>query len=101
MGLSIDCRADSGLERCPEYFASAQAALGLGVPQGQRQTVMSVSRVWSNERMADSDNSQEMRILLGRKTLTNLDSLLKSRGIPLLTHVCIDKATVFLLVMYK
>ena len=51
--------------------------------------------------IADSDNSHEIRILLGRKTLTNLDSLLKSRSIPLLTHVCIDKATVFLLVMYK
>ena len=50
---------------------------------------------------ADSDNSHEIRILLGRKTLTNLDSLLKSRGIPLLTHFWIDKATVFLLVMYK
>ena len=46
-----------GLEPCPEHCASAQAALSLGVPRGQRETVMSVDRVWSDERMADSDNT--------------------------------------------
>ena len=38
--------------------------------------------------------------LLGRKGMTNLDSILKSRGITLLTKVCLVKATVFLVVMY-
>ena len=39
-------------------------------------------------------------LLLGRKAMTNLDSILKSRDIALLTKVCLVKATVFLLVMY-
>ena len=40
------------------------------------------------------------RLLLGRKFMTNLDSLLKSRDIILLTMVCLVKATVFPVVMY-
>ena len=39
-------------------------------------------------------------LLLGRKVLTNLDSILKSRDITLSTKVCLDKAMVFLVVMY-
>ena len=39
-------------------------------------------------------------LLLGRKPMTNLDSILKSRSITLLTKVCIVKATVFPVVMY-
>ena len=40
-------------------------------------------------------------LLLGRKTTTNLDSILKSRNITLLTKVCLVKAVVFPLVMYR
>ena len=40
-------------------------------------------------------------MLLGRKALTNVDSILKSRDITLLTKVCIVKATVFPVVMYR
>ena len=40
-------------------------------------------------------------LLLGRKTMTNLDSILKSRNITLLTKVCLVKAVVFPLVMYR
>ena len=39
-------------------------------------------------------------LLLGRKAMTNLDSLLKTRDIALLTKVCIVKAIVFPVVMY-
>ena len=39
-------------------------------------------------------------LLLERKTMTNLDSMLKSRDITLLTKVCIVKAMVFPVVMY-
>ena len=39
-------------------------------------------------------------LLLGRKAMTNLDSVLKSRDISLLTKVCIVMAVVFLVVMY-
>ena len=40
------------------------------------------------------------RLLLGRKAMTNLDSILKSRDITLPTKVCLVKAMVFLVVMY-
>ena len=46
---------------------------------------------------ADGDCSHEMKrcLLLGRKAMTNLDSVLKSRDITLLTKVCIVEAMVF------
>ena len=51
---------------------------------------------------ADGDCSHEItrHLLLGRKAITNLDSILKSRDITLPTKVCIIKAMVFLVVMY-
>ena len=51
---------------------------------------------------ADGDNSHEIkrRLLLGRKAMTNLDSILKSRDITLLTKVHLVKAMVFPVVMY-
>ena len=51
---------------------------------------------------ADDDCSHEIKrcLLFGSKILTNLDSILKSRNITLLTKVCIFKAMVFLVVMY-
>ena len=51
---------------------------------------------------ADGDRSHEIkrRLLLGRKFMTNLDSILKSRDITLPTKVCLVKATVFPVVMY-
>ena len=50
----------------------------------------------------DDDCSHEIRrhLLLGRKVMTNLDSILKSRGITLPTKVCLVKAMVFPVVMY-
>ena len=52
---------------------------------------------------ADGDCSHEIkeRFLLGRKVMTNLDSILKSRDITLSTKVHIVKAMVFLVVMYE
>ena len=52
---------------------------------------------------ADGDCSHEIRrhLLLGKKTMTNLDSILKSRDITLLTKVCVVKAIVFPVVMQK
>ena len=51
---------------------------------------------------ADGDCSQEIKrlFLLGRKAMTNLDSILKSRDITLPTKVCLVKAMVFPVVMY-
>ena len=51
---------------------------------------------------ADGDCSHEIKryLLLGRKVMTNLDSIFKSRDITLSTKVCLVKATVFPVVMY-
>ena len=51
---------------------------------------------------ADGDCSHEIKrhLLLGRKAMTNLDSVLKSRDVTLLTKVCLVKAMVFPVVMY-
>ena len=51
---------------------------------------------------ADGDHSHEIKrlLLLGRKVMTNLDSILKSRDITLPTKVRLVKATVFSVVMY-
>ena len=51
---------------------------------------------------ADGDCSHEIKrhLLLGRKVMTNLDSILKSRDITLPTKVCLVKAIVFPVVMY-
>ena len=52
---------------------------------------------------ADADCSHEIKghLLLGRKVMTNLDSILKSRDITLPTKVCLVKAMVFPVVMYE
>ena len=51
---------------------------------------------------ADSDCSHEIKrsLLLGRKAMTNLDSILKSRDIILPTKVCLVKVMVFPVIMY-
>ena len=51
---------------------------------------------------ADGDCSHEIKrcLFLGRKVMTNLDSILKSRDVTLPTKVCLVKATVFPVVMY-
>ena len=51
---------------------------------------------------ADGDCSHEIKrhLLLGRKVMTNLDSIFKSRNITLLTKFCLVKAVVFPVVMY-
>ena len=56
----------------------------------------------SSKITVDGDHSQEIKrhLLLGRKAVTNLDSMLKSRDITLPTKGSIVKAMVFLVVMY-
>ena len=51
----------------------------------------------------DSDSSHEIKrhLLLGRKAMANLDSILKSRDIILLTKICLVKALFFPVVMYR
>ena len=49
---------------------------------------------------ADGDCSQEIKTSLGRKVMTNLDRIIKSRDITLPTKVCLVKAMIFPAVMY-
>ena len=69
-----------------------------------RETVETVSDFISggSKITADGDCSHEIKrcLLLGRKAMTNLDSILKSREITLPTKVCLVKAMVFPVVMY-
>ena len=57
---------------------------------------------WGSKITADGDYSHEIkrRLLLGRKVMTNLDSIFKIRDVTLATKVCLVKATVFPVVMY-
>ena len=57
---------------------------------------------WGSKIIADGDCSQEIKrhLLLGRKVMTNLDSILKSRDITLPTKVCLVKTMVFPGVIY-
>ena len=68
------------------------------------ETVVTVSDfiLGGSKITADGDSRHEIkrRLLLGRKVMTNLDSILKSRNITLLTKVHLVKAMVFPVVMY-
>ena len=68
------------------------------------ETVETVSDFifWGSKITADGDCSYEIKIhvLLGRKVMTHLDSIFKSRDITLPTKVCLVKAMVFPVVMY-
>ena len=57
---------------------------------------------WGYKITADGDCSHEIKrcLLFGRKVMSNLDSIFKSRDITLPTKVCLDKAMVFPVVMF-
>ena len=57
---------------------------------------------WGSKITSDGDSSYKIKrhLSLGRKTMTNLDSILKSRDITFLTKVCLVKAVVFPVVVY-
>ena len=68
------------------------------------ETVETVSDFvfWGSKITADGDCSHEIKrhLLLGRKVMTNLDSIFKSRDVTLPTKFCVVKAMVFPVVMY-
>ena len=70
--------------------------------QIEGQTVETVAIFLGSKITADGDCSHEIkrRLLLGRKVMTNLDSILRSRDITLSTKVHLVKAMVFPVVMY-
>ena len=68
-----------------------------------RETVETVADFifWAPKSLQMVTASMKLKVLLlGRKLMTNLDSMLKSRDITLQTKVCIVKAMVFLVIMY-
>ena len=69
---------------------------------GETVETVSESILGGSKITADGDCSHEIKrcLLLGRKAMTNLDSLLKSRDITLPTKICLVKAMVFPVVMY-
>jgi len=69
--------------------------------EGEKVEVVTNFLFLDSKITADGDCSHQIRrrLLLGKKAMTNLDSLLKSRDITLPTKVCIGKAMVFAVVM--
>ena len=70
---------------------------------GERMEIVRYFIFGGSKITADGDCSHEIkrRLLLGRKAMTNLDSILKSRDITLPMKVHLVKAMVFLVVMYE
>ena len=62
-----------------------------------RDIILGGSKITSDD---DCSHKIKRRLLLGRKAMTNLDSILKSRDITLPTKACVVKAMVFPVVMY-
>ena len=69
---------------------------------GKQSKTVSNFTFWGSKITAHGDCSHEIKrcLLLGRKVMTNLDSIFKNRDITLLTKVLLVKAMVFLVVMY-
>ena len=69
---------------------------------GETVETVSDSIILSSKITVDGDCSHEIkrRLLFGRKVMTNLDSIFKSRDITLPTKICLVKATAFPVIMY-
>ena len=80
----------------------ASGPITSGEIDGETVETMSDFNFLGSKITADGDCSHEIkrRLLLGRKVMTNLDSIFKSRDITLPTEVCLVKAMVFPVVMY-
>ena len=80
----------------------ASGPITSGKKDGETVETMADFTFWGSKITADGDCSHGIKrcLLLGRKVMTNLDNILKSRDITLPTKVCLDKAMVFPVVMY-
>ena len=81
---------------------SEKVGLKLNIQKMKIMASVSDFIFWGSKITADGDCSHEIKrcLLLGRKVMTNLDSIFKSRDITLPTKVRLDKAMVFPVVMY-
>ena len=70
---------------------------------GEKMETVTDFIFWGSKITADGDCSHKIKrcLVLGRKAITNLDSILKSRDIPLPTKVHLVKAMVFPVIMYE
>ena len=70
--------------------------------KSKKKTVFNIESesVFSMQQDGDCSHVIKRHLLLGRKVMTNLDSILKSRDITLPTKVCLVKAVVFPVIMY-
>ena len=80
----------------------ASSPITSGEINGETVEAVSDFIFWGSKITADGDCSHEIKrhLLFGRKVITNINSLLKSRDITLPTRVCLVKAMVFPVVMY-
>ena len=88
---------------CRVHHAKCQAQAGIKIPRRNINNLRYPDVILGGSKItADGDCSQEVKrcLLLGRKVMTNLDSILKSRDIALPTKVHLVKGMVFPVVMY-
>ena len=80
----------------------ASSPITSGQIDGETMETVTDFIFWCSQITADGDCSHEIKrcLLLGRKAMTNLDSIFKSRDITLPRKVCLGKAMVFPIVMY-
>ena len=83
-------------------FMASGAITSWGIDGETVETVSDFFFFFGSKITADGDCTHEIKthLLLGRKVMTNLDSILKSRDISLPTNVCLVKAMVFPVVVY-
>ena len=88
---------------CREKGEAAKKPPGARLKKCQKIEVVTDFLFLGSKITADGDCSHEIRrqLLLGRKAMTNLDSVLKSRAITLSTKIQIIKAMIFPVVMYS
>ena len=93
VGLKLNIQKTKIMASCP--ITSWQI-------DGETMEIVRYFIFFASKITADGDCSHEIKrcLLFGRKVMTNLDSILKSRGITLLTKVRLVKAVVFPVVMY-
>ena len=84
------------------YYGQAYGPITSWEIDGETVETVSDFIFWGSKITADDDSSHEIKrcLLLGRKVMTNLDSIFKSRDITLPTKVCLVKAMVFPVVMF-
>ena len=94
VGLKLNIQKTNIMASCP---------ITLWEIDGETVETVSDFIFWGSKITVDGDCSHEIKthLLLGRKVMTNLNSILKSRDITLPTKVCLVKAMIFPVVMYR